>query len=272
MVSEIIKNLAMIRARSILMLNPLTMSLVSFRSFPPENPRRTCGPTHGWPRWQCHLIMSSQPSIAAWHAMAFNPQSGLVYIPTQVLPTQYTADPHFKPHPIGWNLATGAEFGDEVKGYLLAWDPVGQKEVWRANYLGPWNGGVLTTAGNLVAQGTAAGDFRIYRADNGEKLWSMYVQSGIIAPPVYCSVCHGQSAVSGGITPDLRHSSFLANDVWYQIVLNGILQDAGMASFGKVLDQSSATAIRAYLIHEANQSPQSPAAHSVALQGRTTSR
>jgi PQQ-dependent dehydrogenase (methanol/ethanol family) len=271
-----------------------------------------------------------------WHAMAFNPQTGLVYIPTQVLSTEYSTDPHFTPHPIGWNLATGAEFGDTVKGYLLAWDPVGQKEVWRANYLGPWNGGVLTTAGNLVAQGTAAGDFRIYRADSGKKLWSMYVQSAIIAAPVsyevrgeqfiavlsgwgggyplmqgkaaaasgnthnvsrvlvfklqghaqlpamqfpvpatptpppdsadattvaagadlfgrYCSACHGQFAVSGGITPDLRHSSFLANDFWYQIVLNGALQDAGMASFGKVLDQSTATAIRAYLIHEANQ-------------------
>ena len=277
-----------------------------------------------------------------WHAMAFNPQTGLVYIPTQVLSTEYSADPHFAPHPIGWNLATGAEFGDEVKGYLLAWDPVGQKEVWRANYRGPWNGGVLTTAGNLVAQGTAAGDFRIYRADSGEKVWSMYVQSAIIAAPVsyeahgeqfiavlsgwgggyplmqgkaaavsgnthnvsrvlvfkldghaqlpaaqlpapattspppdtadagtvaagadlfgrFCSACHGQFAVSGGITPDLRHSSFLTNDVWYQIVLNGILQDAGMASFGKVLDQSKATAIRAYVIHEANQSGQASA-------------
>jgi hypothetical protein len=24
-----------------------------------------------------------------------------------------------------------------VKGYLIAWDPVNQREVWRANYLGP---------------------------------------------------------------------------------------------------------------------------------------
>jgi mono/diheme cytochrome c family protein len=72
----------------------------------------------------------------------------------------------------------------------------------------------------------------------------------------YCTACHGQSAVSGGITPDLRHSSFLANDFWYQIVLKGAMQDAGMASFGKVLDQSTATAIRAYVIHEANQSRQ----------------
>ena len=41
----------------------------------------------------------------------------------------------------------------------------------------------MTTAGNIVAQGDAAGNFNIYRADNGEKLWSMFAQSGIIAAP-----------------------------------------------------------------------------------------
>ena len=35
-----------------------------------------------------------------------------------------------------------------------------QKEVWRVDYLGPWNGGVLTTAGNLVVQGDAAGQLQ----------------------------------------------------------------------------------------------------------------
>jgi len=38
-----------------------------------------------------------------------------------------------------------------------------------------------------------------------------------------------------------------------------VLQDAGMASFGKVLDQPTATAIRAYVIHEANQARQASA-------------
>src|SRR2546430_3051950 len=42
----------------------------------------------------------------------------------------------------------------------------------------------MTTAGNLVAQGDAAGNFAIYRADNGEELWSIPVQSGIIAGPM----------------------------------------------------------------------------------------
>ena len=37
-----------------------------------------------------------------------------------------------------------------LRGYLLAWDPVQQREVWRVEHAGPWNGGVLSTAGGLV--------------------------------------------------------------------------------------------------------------------------
>ena len=42
-------------------------------------------------------------------------------------------------------------------GRLIAWDPVKQKEAWRQEHVSPWNGGTLTTAGNLVFQGTADG-------------------------------------------------------------------------------------------------------------------
>ena len=37
----------------------------------------------------------------------------------------------------------------------------------------PWNGGTLTTAGNLVFQGTADGRFVAYNATTGEKLWEI---------------------------------------------------------------------------------------------------
>ena len=43
-----------------------------------------------------------------------------------------------------------------LKGRLLAWDPVAQREVWRVEHGAPWNGGVLVTAGDLVFEGTAA--------------------------------------------------------------------------------------------------------------------
>ena len=69
----------------------------------------------------------------------------------------------------------------------------------------------------------------------------------------YCTVCHGEGAVGGGITPDLRASRFLGNDFWYEIVLNGAMKDAGMASFKPVLDRDGATAIRAYIIEQASE-------------------
>ena len=96
--------------------------------------------------------------------MAFNPGTGLVYIPAQEIPMSYESVKDFQPTPTGWNVGTATANLPNVKGYLIAWDPAAQKEVWRANYLGPWNGGILTTAGNLVVQGNAAGDISAYRS------------------------------------------------------------------------------------------------------------
>jgi quinohemoprotein ethanol dehydrogenase len=70
----------------------------------------------------------------------------------------------------------------------------------------------------------------------------------------YCSSCHGDVAVSGGVLPDLRYSATLAHDQWFDIVLRGTLQPFGMVSFDKELTREDATAIRAYVIQRANQS------------------
>jgi alcohol dehydrogenase (cytochrome c)/quinohemoprotein ethanol dehydrogenase len=69
----------------------------------------------------------------------------------------------------------------------------------------------------------------------------------------YCSVCHGESAVGGGVVPDLRASRFLGMDFFYEIVLKGAMKDAGMAPFGSVLNRKDAAAIEAYLIQRANE-------------------
>ena len=66
-------------------------------------------------------------------------------------------------------------------GRLIAWDPVKQKEAWRVEHVAPWNGGTLTTAGNLVFQGTADGRFVAYNAKTGEKLWESPTGTGIVA-------------------------------------------------------------------------------------------
>ena len=47
--------------------------------------------------------------------------------------------------------------------------------------MAPWNGGTLTTAGNLVFQGTADGRFIAYNATTGEKLWETPTGTGVVA-------------------------------------------------------------------------------------------
>ena len=68
----------------------------------------------------------------------------------------------------------------------------------------------------------------------------------------FCSICHGQDAVGGGVVPDLRTSPFIAVDAWYSIVLDGALREGGMAPFAPVLDRAQASAIRDYIVHRAN--------------------
>ncbi|HJN50898.1 MAG: PQQ-dependent dehydrogenase, methanol/ethanol family [Pseudomonadales bacterium] len=132
-----------------------------------------------------------------WHPMSYSPITGLVYIPALDIPFAYGNEPAFRYEACRWNIAVdymlNAPFEDKelaatlvgmVRGHISAWDPVNQQEVWRVQHAGSWNGGILSTAGNLVFQGTSHGRLVAYRADDGEELWSAAAQTGIIAPPV----------------------------------------------------------------------------------------
>jgi len=285
-----------------------------------------------------------------WHSMSFSPLTKLVYLPVQDAGFLYKSDEHFQPKTLAFNVGidfVAAELPQQpeikkavlsaTKGHLSAWDPVQQKEIWRVERKTPANGGILSTAGNLVFQGTAEGTLEAYRADTGQKLWSADAQSGVVAAPIaytvngeqyvavlagwggvfplaagevalssgrtqnisrllafklnskaslpplppftppqlkppkstataatvkkgetlyqsVCSLCHGDVAVSGGVLPDLRYSSTLGNDQWFEIVLKGQLKQAGMVSFDKELSRDDAAAIRAYVILRAQQS------------------
>ncbi|PJK28477.1 PQQ-dependent dehydrogenase, methanol/ethanol family [Minwuia thermotolerans] len=152
-----------------------------------------------------------------WHPMAFSEQTGLVYIPAQGVPlTQlpekdFVQDEH-KPFKFasnsGWNLGFALNaVAPEAKPYgsLIAWDPVNQREVWRQEYLSPWNGGTLATAGNLVFQGTADGRFVAYDATTGVTLWQTPLGTGAVAGPStymidgkqYVSIAVGWGGVYG---------------------------------------------------------------------------
>lgn len=133
----------------------------------------------------------------SWQPMAYSPQTHLVYIPAQEVPMAYQASPTFKPRDGGWNLGVDLAINklpDDkaklkatralLKGYLIAWDPINQREVWRVDHGGPWNGGVLATAGGLVFQGNAKGFVNGFDAASGKKLWSFDSKIGIVAPPI----------------------------------------------------------------------------------------
>jgi alcohol dehydrogenase (cytochrome c)/quinohemoprotein ethanol dehydrogenase len=286
----------------------------------------------------------------SWHSMSYSPMTGLVYLPVQDAGFFYKSDEHFQEKELAMNTATDLVAAglpqqpevkrnilNSIKGHLSAWDPVEQKEVWRVERTSPVNGGVLSTAGNLVFEGTAQGNLEAYRAATGEKLWSADAQSGVVAAPVtytvsgeqfvavvvgwggvfplatgeialksgraqnvsrvlafkldgeqslpplpqaaqpllkppratastavvrrgeelyqrYCSGCHGDVGVSGGVLPDLRYSEALENARWEEVILGGSRKSFGMVSFSKELSKPDAEAIRAYLIFRANQS------------------
>ena len=77
-------------------------------------------------------------------------------------------------------------------GRLLAWNPVTQKAAWSVPFTAPWAGGTLATAGNLVFQGTAMGEFVAYQANTGQQLWSAATQAGINASPITYEVAGRQ--------------------------------------------------------------------------------
>jgi len=136
-----------------------------------------------------------------WHPMSYSPDTGLVYIPALDIAMRYAQPEKFVYKAKEWNVGidcAGTHPSDDpdqlvadiqgVRGYLAAWDPVAQKEVWRVQHATSWNGGLLSTAGNLVFQGRSDGHFAAYQADDGALLWEYPVHTGIIAPPVSYSI------------------------------------------------------------------------------------
>ena len=284
-----------------------------------------------------------------WQPMSYDPETGLVYFPVSGMAFTYARAKRVRMRKLGWN--TGDDFialpanpkavariRKTLTGSLVAWNPVTQRAAWRVPLGTPWNGGVVSTAGNLVFEGDAEGRFSAYRATDGKRLWSVQTHTGIVAPPVtyevdgrqyvaveigwggafalaagqlaldsqvnegnvprmlvfklggakampappprphlaldpprstasaatialgkakyqsFCSVCHGDSAVSGGVLPDLRYASALAKPgQWQRIVRGGLLESGGMVRFARELTPREIGAIRDYVVYRANQ-------------------
>ncbi len=157
---------------------------------PIENPAARRGTENGHP----FIVMPGPLGGHSWQAMSYSPLTGLVYIPVMEMPNIFVVEPiaekyvakNETPAEPAWKYQDQviAKVKSYYSAHLAAWDPVAQREVWHANLKGLWHGGTLATAGNLVFQGTSTGDFSAYQADTGKRLWSIGVQTAIIAPPI----------------------------------------------------------------------------------------
>ena len=198
----------------------------------------------------------------SWHAMSYNPNTGLVYIPKMELPTHWDdtkidfnawKKPSFQID-VGVDVGLGNDIPkDAGTSFLMAWDPVKQKKVWEVAQPNYWNAGTMTTAGNLVFQGQIDGKFAAYDARDGKELWSVNVGSGISAPPITYAI-DGKQYVSllvgfGGAAVAYGGGSSMAQYGWgYRAQLRQLLTfavdgntpmpDVGEPTFAKVLTPS----------------------------------
>jgi PQQ-dependent dehydrogenase (methanol/ethanol family) len=150
-----------------------------------EDPDKRPGPGHPAKDICPNLIGGKN-----WQPMSYNPGTGLVYMPTNNVCMDWSVgDVSYK----RGVFYLGAEFPTKegpggYLGELVAWDPVKQKKVWGIKEDLPFNGGTLTTGGNLVFSGNLHGDFRAINAKDGKVLWKKNLGSGIGAGPVTYSV------------------------------------------------------------------------------------
>ena len=120
-----------------------------------------------------------------WYPMSYNPNTGLVYLPTNYGSYGYVAEAGAKlgNQLLSINIAKHPEGpAPKINGagnYLVAWDPVKQQAAWTQRE-GNGRSGTMTTDGNLVFQGTNPHNFTAFRADNGQEVWTTDAQAQVV--------------------------------------------------------------------------------------------
>ncbi len=162
-------------------------------------------------------IYPSWMGAHTWNPMSYDPQTHLVYIPVIDVPTIWIDMLHngSKVDYIeGFFTAQGlipdstydskdatrlyGNVPDEtairamrhvkpVRELIRAWDPIQEKVVWEhetSSGIRGYDGGIMSTAGNLVFQGRGNGELWVYAADTGKVLKVIKTGSHIMAAPM----------------------------------------------------------------------------------------
>lgn len=194
----------------------------------PNTGKATVNPAARYEKGAPFVSLPGAVGAHSWQPQSFSPKTGLLYLPVNNAAFPYAAAKDWKATDIGFQTgldgyvtsmpADAKVQGEAMKattGTLVAWDPVAKKAAWKVELPSPSNGGILSTAGNLVFQGTAGGDLVAYNADKGKQLWSFPAQSGILAAPMtyaidgeqYVAVMVGWGGVWDVATGVLAHKA-----------------------------------------------------------------
>jgi quinohemoprotein ethanol dehydrogenase len=194
---------------------------------------------------QAQLIYPNYNGGHSWIPMSYSERTHLVYIPV-IDAGMVWVDLHDKPiRYVEGTFSVGGLAADKTydrqglepsygklpaledarhitHNLLRAWDPVKQATVWEhetsRDYL-VYDGGVLSTGGNLVFQGTVDGSFYAYAADTGRVLKRLRTGVGMMAAPMtyevdgvqYVAVMqgYGGGAIGSEFPPEAAGHRFL---------------------------------------------------------------
>ncbi len=177
----------------------------------PKTHRPITNPAANWNN-DPKLIYPAATGAHGWQPMSFSAKTQLMYIPVMDAPMVYVNTAHRPAGLIEGNfdlafffpedydpkglagllgkvpsldaLSKGAKEAPRSRGVLRAVNPANGQLVWEHETSSAWDGGVLSTAGNLVFQGDAAGFLNVYAADTGTLLKRVEVGTSMLAAPM----------------------------------------------------------------------------------------
>ena len=148
------------------------------------------------------LIYPGNPGGTSWYSPSYNPRTGLFYIPAWVnsssmfvkAPAEYGEGRNFpgganrSTIPFNWSPAPNFRKEEEGYGAVRAVDPHTGEMRWEFKMADVTEGGILTTASDLLFSGGREGYFFALDARSGELLWKAAVGAAVQSGPMTYSV------------------------------------------------------------------------------------
>jgi alcohol dehydrogenase (cytochrome c) len=143
------------------------------------------------PTEQGTLVYPGNQGATNWYNPSFSPETGLFYIPTwentsstyrkNQAPPEFAAGQNFE----GTTPLRLVQAGDDVFGSVVAWDPRTLQRKWtfRLSAASP-EGGILTTASNLLFVGGRDGQFVALDSRTGKLLFETNLGPSVAAGPI----------------------------------------------------------------------------------------